>query len=81
MPTITNFLGVNVALPWHDKELDESVSKALGEFVREVMSPEPVTISQHATKYLNRLSDALFVMSRYENHQRGVAEPLWDEKA
>jgi cob(I)alamin adenosyltransferase len=30
--------------------------------------------------YLNRLSDALFVMSRFENHQRGVAEPLWNSK-
>ncbi len=29
---------------------------------------------------LNRLSDALFVMSRFENHQRGVAEPLWNSK-
>jgi cob(I)alamin adenosyltransferase len=28
--------------------------------------------------YLNRLSDALFVMARIENHARGVAEPLWD---
>jgi cob(I)alamin adenosyltransferase len=27
--------------------------------------------------YLNRLSDALFVMARYENHERGVDEPLW----
>ncbi len=27
--------------------------------------------------YVNRLSDALFVMARYENHERGVAEPLW----
>jgi cob(I)alamin adenosyltransferase len=27
--------------------------------------------------YLNRLSDLLFVMARYENHQRGVAETLW----
>ena len=27
--------------------------------------------------YLNRLSDALFVMARYENHEHGVAEPLW----
>lgn len=31
--------------------------------------------------YLNRLSDALFVMARYENHQQGVAEPLWDTLA
>ena len=28
--------------------------------------------------YLNRLSDALFVMARYENHERDVPEPLWD---
>jgi len=27
--------------------------------------------------YLNRLSDALFVMARYENRERGVSEPLW----
>ena len=27
--------------------------------------------------YLNRLSDALFVMARYENHEREVSEPLW----
>ena len=27
--------------------------------------------------YLNRLSDALFVMARYENHERAVSEPLW----
>jgi cob(I)alamin adenosyltransferase len=38
-------------------------------------------IGKHAIAYLNRLSDALFVMARYENNQRGVAEPLWDEKA
>jgi cob(I)alamin adenosyltransferase len=30
--------------------------------------------------YLNRLSDALFVMARYENRTRGVDEPLWDPK-
>ena len=34
-------------------------------------------IGQLVLPYLNRLSDALFVMARYENHERGVDEPLW----
>ena len=34
-------------------------------------------IGEFVLPYLNRLSDALFVMARYENHERGVAEPLW----
>jgi cob(I)alamin adenosyltransferase len=37
-------------------------------------------IGAFVVAYLNRLSDALFVMARYENHQRNVAEPLWDPK-
>ena len=31
--------------------------------------------------YLNRLSDALFVMARYENARRGVPDVLWDSRA
>ncbi len=39
------------------------------------------TVSAETMAYLNRLSDALFVMARYENKQRGVQEPLWDSHA
>jgi cob(I)alamin adenosyltransferase len=45
-----------------------------------------LTLSRHEAvgrfvmPYLNRLSDALFVMARYENHERGVAEPLWNKQ-
>jgi cob(I)alamin adenosyltransferase len=39
---------------------------------------EPV--GAHVIQYLNRLSDALFVMARYENHERGVDEPLWNSR-
>lgn len=42
---------------------------------------EPGEIDPNVIKYLNRLSDALFVMARYENHERGVPEPLWDKTA
>ncbi len=31
--------------------------------------------------YVNRLSDALFVMARYENLRRGVPDTLWDSRA
>ncbi|MDP9120508.1 MAG: cob(I)yrinic acid a,c-diamide adenosyltransferase [Acidobacteriota bacterium] len=31
--------------------------------------------------YLNRLSDALFVMARYENLAKGVPDILWDSRA
>jgi cob(I)alamin adenosyltransferase len=31
--------------------------------------------------YLNRLSDALFVMARYENRQKGIPDILWNSRA
>ena len=34
-------------------------------------------IGELVLAYLNRLCDALFVMARFENQERGVAEPLW----
>ena len=34
-------------------------------------------VGPHVIPYLNRLSDALFAMARYENHVQGVEEPLW----
>lgn len=35
-------------------------------------------ISQDCVRYVNRLSDALFVWARWANHRLGQAEHLWD---
>ena len=35
-------------------------------------------VPQEAIQYLNRLSDALFVWSRWVNHELGVPEALWE---
>ena len=39
------------------------------------------SVGPYVIPYLNRLSDSLFTMARYENLERGVAEPLWDTLA
>jgi cob(I)alamin adenosyltransferase len=38
-------------------------------------------VDPETLKYLNRLSDALFVMARYENKHKGVDETVWDTHA
>jgi cob(I)alamin adenosyltransferase len=38
-------------------------------------------IGSYTIPYLNRLSDALFVMARFENKSRGVPDVLWDSRA
>lgn len=38
-------------------------------------------ISAQCVRYLNRLSDALFVWARWINHRLGVPEHLWEAKA
>lgn len=48
-PTVVNFLGVNVTWPFEHKDLDDTMAKALGASVGEVMSAEPVTIEAAAS--------------------------------
>src|ERR1044072_4031390 len=38
-------------------------------------------VGEHTLPYLNRLSDALFVMARGETRRRGVDDVLWDSRA
>lgn len=38
-------------------------------------------VGSFVVRYLNRLSDALFVMARYENLKRGAPDVLWNSRA
>ena len=40
---------------------------------------EPV--GEWTVPYVNRLSDALFVMARFENLRMGASDVLWDSRA
>ncbi len=39
------------------------------------------SVGPYLLAYLNRLSDALFVMARYQNKAAGVDEPTWNSRA
>lgn len=38
-------------------------------------------VGPQVVTYLNRLSDALFVMARFQNWRTGIIDPLWDSRA
>lgn len=50
------------------------VERNLVELSREEM------VSASSLRYVNRLSDTLFVLARYENFENGIEEPLWDSR-
>jgi cob(I)alamin adenosyltransferase len=39
------------------------------------------SVGPHVLSYLNRLSDALFVMARYENKKNALSDVTWDSRA
>jgi len=39
------------------------------------------SVGSWTVRYLNRLADALFVMARYENVKKGMADMLWNSRA
>jgi cob(I)alamin adenosyltransferase len=49
---------------------------------RDVISlSQQESIGREVVPYLNRLSDCLFVMARFENYQKGIDEPMWDSRS
>ncbi len=42
---------------------------------------EQESVGTCTVKYLNRLSDALFVMARFENKSKGIPDILWNSRA
>jgi cob(I)alamin adenosyltransferase len=48
---------------------------------RVVALAQDESVGTQTVRYLNRLSDALFVMARFENKRKGVDEVTWDSKS
>jgi cob(I)alamin adenosyltransferase len=78
LPPLKNFVlpgGTPVAAFLH---VARTVCRRAERIVVELAAQEPV--GPDNVPYLNRLSDVLFVMSRFHNHQTGVDDPIWDSR-
>ena len=75
LPALTNFIlpgGTPAATSLH---LARAVCRRAER--RVISLDEKESVSPETIRYLNRLSDLLFVMARAANHQSGISEPTW----
>lgn len=79
LPELKNFVLPGGTLPAAHLHAARTICRRAERRVVSLLRHEPV--SETAVTYLNRLSDALFVVARYENHRAGVSEPTWDSRA
>ncbi|MDX1503052.1 MAG: cob(I)yrinic acid a,c-diamide adenosyltransferase [Thermoanaerobaculia bacterium] len=79
LPPLENFILPGGSPGAAQLHLARTVSRRAERLVVELGAAEAV--GESVIPYLNRLSDALFVMARFENHRRGVEDVLWDSRA
>jgi len=79
LPTLSNFIlpaGTASASQLH---VARCVCRRAERELTALRASEPVR--DLALRYLNRLSDLLFVLARFENSAAGVADDVWDSSA
>ncbi len=79
LPPLENFVLPGGAPGAAQLHVARTVCRRAERLVVALARREPV--GPYTVKYLNRLSDALFVMARHENKRRGVPDILWNSRA
>jgi cob(I)alamin adenosyltransferase len=79
LPPLTNFVlpgGTTAAAHLHlARTICRRAERVLVALAREEK------VGEHTVSYLNRLSDLLFVMSRWENRAKSVPDTVWNSRA
>jgi cob(I)alamin adenosyltransferase len=78
LPPLTAFVlpgGTPAAAHLH---LARAVCRRAERRLCQLAAQEDEAVNEEAIRYLNRMSDLLFVMARTENGESGVTETLWD---
>jgi cob(I)alamin adenosyltransferase len=78
LPPLANFILPGGAPGAAQLHVARTVCRRAERLVVALGREEPV--GPFTVPYLNRLSDLLFVMARFENRRRGVPDVLWDSR-
>jgi cob(I)alamin adenosyltransferase len=76
---LRNFIHPGGSEPGARLHIARTVCRRAERFIISLREVEP-EISEDCVRYVNRLSDALFVWARFVNHGLGVPEHLWNAK-
>ncbi|MEP7133168.1 MAG: cob(I)yrinic acid a,c-diamide adenosyltransferase [Acidobacteriota bacterium] len=79
LPALENFVLPGGSPGAAHLHVARTVCRRAERLVLELSRTEPV--GAETVRYLNRLSDALFVLARAENARRGSPDVLWDSRA
>lgn len=77
LPPLRSFVlptGTKLASQLH---ICRTVTRRAETNVAELINQQPTTTNPESLKYLNRLSDLLFVLSRYDNISTNTGDTLW----
>jgi cob(I)alamin adenosyltransferase len=75
LPPLTNFVLPGGTLAAAQLHVARTVCRRAERLTVALMEQE--NIGEHVTPYLNRLSDALFTLARWENMQAGISDEKW----
>jgi cob(I)alamin adenosyltransferase len=75
LPPLTNFILPGGAAASAQIHIARTVCRRAERITAALQASEPV--GEHALPYLNRLSDFLFTLARYENMRAGISEDRW----
>jgi cob(I)alamin adenosyltransferase len=78
LPPLTAFILPGGSLAAAQIHVGRTICRRAERLVAELHQHEP--IGEHVLPYLNRLSDFLFTLARWENIQAGISEERWSVK-
>lgn len=83
LPELTNFVlpggAISATCAYHARAVCRRAERSLIHFLRERSA---IQINSPIARYINRISDYLFTLFRFINHQAGIKDKLvWPEKA